>query len=186
MQRPVWRVVGVSIVIVLLAGCQVASEHEPPAIKPTHTIAAIPTDRPGAAPPLDTVTAPYANAGALLDGVCFEFLYSLDGATWVWTTPGDLAAFYDRADESELCPAPAAREPFDFAGHYLAGGVQVRSGCDAAHHVVDTVTDESARTQTVIAQLTVSGDCDYELVQPLLIAVPRPPAGYALRIVLVP
>jgi len=186
MQRPASWVVGLSFIIIMLAGCGLATEHDTPGTEPTYTIAAIPTDLPSVTPPLETITEPYENAGVLLDGVCFEFLYSLDGDAWVWTTPGDLVAFYDRADESELCPAPVSREDFDFSERYLVGAVQVTSGCDAAHHVIDTVTDDAARTQTIVAQLMVSGTCDYDLVQPLLIAVPRPAEGYTLQIALMP
>ncbi len=192
MQRKINWLARLSLVVVMLAGCSPAARHDTSSAEPTYTIVPIPDTPtnspalPSAIPPLETITEPYENAGALLDGVCYEFLYSLNGVTWVWTTSGDLTAFYDRADASGLCSSPVTRVPFDFSGHYLAGAVQVVTGCDAAHRVIDSVTDDSARTQTIVVQLTVRGDCHYELVQPLLIAVPRLSEGYTLRIVLTP
>jgi hypothetical protein len=178
----------------LLAGCTVADKPRPSEPAPTSTIASfVEITPPAVAPPesalvpdfpvLETSTGSYPNVVALLDGVCFEYLYALNGQTWVWTTPGDLAAFYDQVDASELCPTPAERAAFDFEGRVLAGAVNVSAGCDAAHRVVNLTQDDSARTQILSLQFQVEGDCPYDLVQPFLVAVPQPPQGYTLRVV---
>ncbi len=132
--------------------------------------------------PLETSTDPYLDAGALLDGVCFEFLLSLNAQVWTWTTPAELSAFYDRVDASEVCSGLVERRDFDFSQGALVGTVSTATGCDAAHRVVDVIRDDSARTQTLLVQLEVKPGCPYELVQPFLVAVPDLPDGYTLQI----
>jgi hypothetical protein len=178
-------------VMMILSACTASSSpHRTPSPSPVATLpesSATPTAEivPSAtptSPPLETSTDPYLDAGTLLDGVCFEYLLTLDGQVWTWTTPAELGAFYDRVDASELCPTPVARQDFDFSQGALVGTVSTATGCDAAHRVVNTVRDNSARTQTLIVALEVRPGCPYELVQPLLVAVPDLPEGYTLRI----
>jgi hypothetical protein len=182
---------------VVLAGCTLAEKHGPPEPAPTSTIASLVEITPSALaspestplpefPVLETSAGPYPNVVALLDGVCFEYLYAMNGQTWAWTTSGELAAFYDQVDASRLCPDPAERAAFDFDGRVLAGAVNVGAGCDAAHRVVNLVQDDSTRTQILFLQFQVEGGCPYDLVQPFLIAMPLPPQGYTLRIVVTP
>jgi hypothetical protein len=147
----------------------------------TPTVEIVPSPTP-TLPPLETSTDPYFDAGTLLDGVCFEYLLTLDGQVWTWTTPAELGAFYDRVDTSELCPAPVARQDFDFGQGVLVGTISTATGCDAAHRVVNTVRDDSARTETLVVALEVRPGCPYELIQPLLVAVPDLPEGYTLQI----
>lgn len=130
---------------------------------------------------LESDTGTYADHVALLDGVCFEYLATLGGSQWTWTTPGDLAAFYDRVDESELCPGLVERVSFAFEDAALVGVVNTATGCDAAHRV--TGLDSSA--QTLQLAFDVLPGCDYELVQPFLIAVPPPPDGTDLQVVVI-
>jgi hypothetical protein len=182
---------------IVLAGCTPGEKRGPDNPAPTSGMAPLvetqpPTgDSPEATPflefpVLETSTDPYSNATSLLDDVCFEYLYAMNGQTWVWTTPGELTAFYDQVDVSRLCPDPVGRAAFGFEGTVLAGAVSVGTGCDAAHRVVGLAQDDGARTQILSLHFQVEGDCPYELVQPLLVAVPQPPAGYALRVVVTP
>jgi hypothetical protein len=181
--------VGIVIFGVAVSACTLGSDRESPAPLPTSLptqpispATGTPPDTPF--PTLDTFTGPYANAAALLDGVCFDFLSTMNGEIWVWTSTTELAAFFDRVDASALCPVPVTHGTFDFGQHVLAGAVNTAVGCDAAYRFVSLTQDDAARTLTVILQFALLPGCDYELVQPLLIAVPRPPTGYALRVVL--
>jgi hypothetical protein len=178
-------------VMMILSACTAASpprrtpSPSPAATLPessaTPTAEIVPSATPPS-PPLETSTDPYLDAGTLLDGVCFEYLLTLNGQVWTWTTPAELSAFYDRVDDSEVCPAPVVRQDFDFSQGVLVGTVSTATGCDAAHRVVDTVRDDGARTQTLVVALEVRPGCPYELVQPLLVAVPDLPDGYTLQI----
>ncbi len=175
----------------VLVGCGTDEDKRPPpepSLTPIPAVSATPAPQPTATPlpALTTSTGPYPDAGALLDGVCFEFLLTLNGQSWVWSSPADLAAFYDLADASKLCLSPVTRGDFDFSQGVLAGMVSVTAGCDAAHHVIDRVQDDAAQTQTLLVQLEVRSGCDYELVQPLLVALPAPPPGYTVQIVMGP
>jgi hypothetical protein len=132
-------------------------------------------------PTVETDTGPYADHISLLDGVCFEFLATLGGSQWTWTSPEHLAAFFDRVDESELCPGRVARGSFVFEDLALVGAVNTATGCDAAHRVIGL----DATTQTLQLAFDVLPGCDYELVQPFLIAVPRPPDRSAIQVVII-
>lgn len=179
-----------SIVIVMLAGCNLGGKQEtpepvplasqPPNVSDTTAGRRTPSPIPDIRV-LETVTFPFANAASLLDGVCFEFLLTQNGQVWIWATPGDLAAFYDRVDASELCLGPVERRDFDFSQGVLVGTLTVATGCDAAHRVINMVQDVGAHTQTVNVQLDVLPGCPYELVEPLLIVIPAPPEGYTIR-----
>jgi hypothetical protein len=181
--------VGFVILGVAASACTLGPERESPVPLPTSlptqpVIPASRTPQDTPFPALDTFTGPYASAAALLDGVCFEFLSTMNGETWAWTSTGELAAFYDRVDASALCPSPVRRGTFDFGPQVLAGAVNTAVGCDAAHRVLSLTQDDAAQMVTVILQFALLPGCNYELVQPLLIAMPRPPAGYALRVIL--
>ena len=184
-----------AVVSLVLAAC--SPDQKPRASEISSPLAATPveigpaasattTPSPTAPPALESFTGPYANAVALLDGVCFEFLYDMNGETWVWTGPEELTAFYDRADAAKRCPEPVERATFDFSQDALAGAVNVSTGCDAAHRLVDLTRDDSARTEMLALQFQVRAGCAYDLVQPFLIAVPRPPEGYTLRVIVLP
>lgn len=134
------------------------------------------------APALVSDTGAFESQIALLDGICTEFLLGAAGETFAWDTPEALAAFYDRVDESEICGVPVARGAFDFEGRVLAGAIAAATGCDAAFHVGPLERDDAARTQTIVATLRVEPGCAYELAEPLLIAVPRPPESVTLRV----
>ncbi|MEW6580544.1 MAG: hypothetical protein AB1435_15305 [Chloroflexota bacterium] len=165
------------LIVVALTGCTVLTEREPPAL-PTFT-----AQPPSALPPLQASTGGLADAVSLLDGTCFEYLYSLSGATLVWVTADDQSAFYDAADASGMCASPAARPAFDFSAQIAAGTVSAATGCDAAHHLVALEQDDAARRVTLRLALEVRPGCPYELVEPFLVALPRPPAGHAVEVV---
>jgi hypothetical protein len=183
----------IGLLSIASGGCSLTRQDGAPQPTPTLTIipfpqATPPPVTPAPEPTLDTWlplitdTGPFENAAALLDGVCFEYMRALDGQTWVWTTATDLAAFYDRADASELCPSPAERGVFDFGDRILAGAVTASVGCDAAHRVIDMTRDDTTRTQTLRVAFDVRAGCPYELAQPFLVALPRPAAGDTIRV----
>ncbi len=165
------------LIAVTLAGCTVLTEREPPAL-PTFT-----AEPPSALPSLRASTGGLADAVSLLDETCFEYLAGLSGATLVWVTADDQSAFYDAADASGKCAAPAARPAFDFSAQIVAGTVSAATGCDAAHHLVALERDDAARKVTLRLALEVRSGCPYELVEPFLVALPRPPAGYTVEVV---
>ena len=80
-----------------------------------------------------------------------------------------------------MCPGRVARGSFAFEDLALVGAVNTATGCDAAHRVIDL----DATTQTLQLAFDVLPGCDYELVQPFLIAVPRPPDGSAIQVVII-
>lgn len=180
----------IALLSLLVAACTLTAGPSSDAPASTSTIPqVIDTPAPAATAPtpaapfatLESDTGPYADQVALLDGVCFEYLAMLSGSQWTWTSPGELAAFYDEVDESELCPGLVARGAFDFAESALVGAVNTATGCDAAHRVIGL----DAGTQTLQLAFDVVPGCDYELVQPFLIAVPRPPEGAAIQVVVI-
>ncbi len=132
-------------------------------------------------PPLRAETGDFPDRTTLLDPVCYEFLATLAGQTWLWTSQGDLDAFSERVAESELCP-DAPRLTFDFRGAVLAGAVSTAIGCDAAHRVTELARDDSARSVTLRLAWETRPGCDYELLEPILVEVPAPPNGYALHV----
>lgn len=126
---------------------------------------------------LESEIGSYTSALALLDGVCFDYLSSLVGTTWTWTSPDDLAAFYDRVDESAQCVGAVPRGAYDFGAQVLVGTVGAAVGCDAAFRLLDVADDPAARAQRYVVELVVAPGCEYELLEPLVMAVPAPPDG---------
>ena len=193
---PMRRRTGFAVVLtgLLAAACTLTTSQPGDAPIATSTIPqVIDTPALGTFPPapqtpfatLETDAGPYADHVNLLDGVCFEYLATLNGSRWTWTAPGDLTAFYDRVDESKLCPRPVERGSFAFEDSVLVGVVNAATGCDAAHRVIDLVRDETGAAQTLQLAFDVLPGCDYELIQPFLIAVPRPPDGSAIQVVVI-
>ncbi|WP_119072805.1 hypothetical protein [Aggregatilinea lenta] len=127
--------------------------------------------------PVESDTGAYSNVTALLDGVCYDFLSGLAGTTWAWASPDEVAAFYDAVAESEQCVGAVARGTADFDGQVLVGTVGAATGCDAAFRLLDVKDDSAAQVQRYVVELIVTPGCDYELLEPLILAVPAPPAG---------
>ncbi|MCL4239572.1 MAG: hypothetical protein KJ047_15150 [Anaerolineae bacterium] len=164
------------LIAVILAGCTALVGREP-SVPPTFT-----PEPTSTSAQLGVSTGGLPDAAGLLDGVCFEYLYGLGGATLVWNTADEQRAFYDAADASGVCASPAARPAFDFSAQIVAGTVSAIAGCDAAHHLVALEHDDAARRVTLRLALEVRAGCPYELVEPFLVALPRPPAGYAVEV----
>lgn len=182
------RLCTIVVCVVMLVACSpgddtrdvITSTPPLPTVAPTGGPTPLPTAVPF--PTVEPFTGPYGDAVGLLDGVCFEFLLGLNGQSWVWTTAADLGAFYGAVDDSKRCPGPATRGTFDFNGVVVAGIINTATGCDSAHHFVDLVQDDSARTQTVMLQFVVEPGCPYELIQPFVIVLPAPPVGYTVQV----
>lgn len=182
------------IVAIVLSGCTASQERRTPRVSPSpgqlDTVLAAPPPVTNSPSPgevssaLETSTGAFVNATDLLDSVCFEFLLTLHGTWWTWVNADDLNTFYDRVDASGLCPDPAGRPAFDFNQGILVGTVTFATGCDAAHRVIDWVRDDAAQTQMLRVQFEVLSGCPYELVQPLVVAVPPPPNGYTVQVTL--
>lgn len=153
------------------------STPEPDMLSETPASSA-PRPTPSTLPPLRTHTGPYTDHTGLLAGVCFEYLASIAGETWQWRTADDVRAFFDRARRTDLCldPIPDSA-PVEERLHadddvIWLGTVQIVSGCDAAYELADSLADFNQPTNRIIVVLRVRGACSYDLVEPLLIAVP--------------
>ncbi len=167
-------------ICLLLAACSLNTDLSPTAPSPD-TFPAMPTPSmmPGAG--ISSDTGPFANETRLLDGVCFEYFASRAPMTWVWRTSTEMDEFFDEVEQSELCPTPISRPTFDFSGHLLVGAVQTVRGCDSAH-IVSTELMAQPPVMVLDLHLIVRSGCDYELVEPLLMAVPRPAQGITVEV----
>ena len=166
-------------VCALIAACGVLDRTEQVVITATPNAAQL-AAAADATPALVTDSGAFENLTALLDGVCTEFLFSVAGETFVWDTPEALAAFYDRVDESEQCGGEVMRGSFDFDGRVLAGAIAATTGCDASFHVGEIAASGDAHILPL--ELTVAPGCAYELVEPLVVAVPRASSAPPLRV----
>jgi hypothetical protein len=128
--------------------------------------------------PQPTLNMPYIDASGLMQGVCFKYLVTLDGQSLTFDSPGDLNAFYNAVNESKKCVGPVQRREFDFSNKQVIGTVITGQGCGITLAYDRTIQDDGLKQRTVIMQAAITGDCGYFLVQPLLIAADRPPAGY--------
>lgn len=176
-------IVWVSLISTVITACTLTSNSTPVVITSTPPPVTSP-EAVTAADGLETFTGPFADMVSLLDGVCFEYLYTMNGRTWVWQSPGELVAFYDQVDASGVCPGLIHRGAFDFNEQVLVGVVNAAAGCDAAHRFIELAQEDNILT--LVLQFEVQPDCGYELAQPFLIAVPRPPEGDTIRVVIVP
>ena len=121
---------------------------------------------------------PYEDVSGLLQGVCFKYLATLDGQMIIFDSPGDLNAFYNAVNDSKKCIGPVQRRDFDFNTKQVIGMVITGQGCNISLAYDRTTQDDGLKQRTVVMQAAIAGDCGYGLVQPLLIAVDRPPSGY--------
>ncbi|MBN1562599.1 MAG: hypothetical protein JXA10_02085 [Anaerolineae bacterium] len=152
----------------------IATNHQP--LTPTQT------SDPTTLPDLRTAYGPFTDAAWVLDGVCFEALAQMNGASWSWGTTDALNTFFDQVDDSGWCDSPVSRPSFDFTDQMLVGTVHTAQGCDAAHRLIDVVQDDTAQTRILILALDVQSGCPYELAQIFLVAVPRLPDAYTTTI----
>ncbi|MCC7450096.1 MAG: hypothetical protein IT324_21945 [Anaerolineae bacterium] len=145
---------------------------------PARVVPASPLPATNAPSPTPTIQLPYDDASPILTGVCFNFLQTLAGQTIVLNSPAELAAFYNRVNQSKQCRDVATPQPFDFDARQIVGAVVTGKGCqiDAQFDRIDT--DAAARQRRIIFQAAPVGDCPYDLVRPLWLAMARPPDGY--------
>src|SRR5579859_7782424 len=116
--------------------------------------------------PLPTLDMPYDDVSGLLQGVCFKYLASLDGQVLAFNSTGDLAGFFDSANQSKKCPELIARPPFDFSSKQIVGTVITAQGCGLILRYVRTDQDDTKRQRTLDFQATPAGNCPYILVEP--------------------
>ncbi len=126
---------------------------------------------------LPTLDMPYGDDSAILQGVCFAYLQSLDGQTLTFNSPGDLSTFYDVADKSKKCPEASARHTFDFSSRQLIGTVVTGQGCGIVLSYGSTTQDASTHVRVITIRAAISGSCPYVLVQTILLSVDRPSTG---------
>jgi len=108
----------------------------------------------------------------LMSGICFEAAYDAAERVFVLRSAAELEAFYGLADNSRLCRRPVTRYAFDFTGGAALIGTWTRGmGCIARHELLDVARDEAARSIGLSFRFVVEGDCAYELVRPLWLAI---------------
>jgi hypothetical protein len=140
----------------------------------------------GEAPVMDVSPAMLADASDVMAGICFESAFDAANQTFVLRSDSELAAFFDLADNSELCARTVRRGTFDFAsGQVLAGIWSTGNGCTALHNITGVLRDSTTRTIDITAALVIDGTCPYELVRPLWLAVPDA-HDYDIRITVEP
>lgn len=128
------------------------------------------------------VISPVTNAADLLDGICFEAAYALSGQVFVLADQAQLDALYAQIDRSGMCRHRMPRKTFEFGTQTIIGTwTYAPRGCSAGHDLVQLWRDDEARSITLQYRFSVSGDCPYELVRPLWIAIGNS-AGYTLTL----
>jgi hypothetical protein len=181
-QRLHWRTIlarslyAAGFVLAALA-CNLLEEPAPTA---TSVPSLAPT--PPATAVIQTATLPYTDANAVLGGLCYDFLQTLNGQTIILDSPADLSAFYDQADKSKRCPDAVPRQDFDFAPNQIVGTAVTARGCSLDATYDHTDLDDAAQRRVVVFRLAVNGDCDYGLVRPIWLAIGRPPPGYTTQL----
>ncbi len=163
-----WRAAALLGLAAGLAGCLLTN-------RPTMTIIPNPpqTVIPQTPTPPPDLRASLEDAAQVMAGVCFEAAYDARGRAFVLTSPIDHINFYDQVDASRLCRWPVERRPFDFAGgRALVGVWSYGRGCTASHEIVEAVRDPEAMTIRIVARFSTQGECSYELIRPLWLAVP--------------
>jgi hypothetical protein len=146
----------------------------PPTVTALPTIV-LPTAEPG---------VPYIDVNTLFAGVCFNFLQTLADQTVVIDSERDLAAFYSRVDQSKQCVERVARHTFDFGGKQIVGTVVTATGCRI--NLNYQRIEEGAQKRQIVFRRLVDGDCPYQLVRPLWLAITRPSQGVTTQIIFGP
>jgi hypothetical protein len=130
-----------------------------------------------------TLDMPYADESAILQGVCFAYLQSLDGQALEFNSSGDLSTFYDTVNKSKKCPEVSARRTFDFSSRQLIGTVVTGQGCGIVLSYGGTTQDSGTHDRAISIHAELNGSCPYLLVQPILLSVDRQSAGNAQVVV---
>jgi hypothetical protein len=123
--------------------------------------------------PVPTLDMPYGDVSGLMQGVCFKYLDSLKGQTLRFNSNGDLAGFYTQVDQSKKCVELVPRQTFDFSAQQIIGTVIGGQGCGLVITYVRTDMNDSAKTRKIFLNAAVSGDCQYALLQPVLLSIDR-------------
>lgn len=124
-----------------------------------------------------TLDMPYADQSAILQGVCFAYLQSLDGQMLEFNAAGDLSTFYDAVNKSKKCPEASARHTFDFSSRQLVGTVVTGQGCGIVLSYSGTTQDSSTHNRVISIHAEINGSCPYLLVQPILLSIDRQSDG---------
>jgi hypothetical protein len=132
--------------------------------------------------PSPTFALPFPDAGAIFDGVCFQYLRTIGGQTITLTSQADLNGFYNKVDESELCRDRVERKTFDFSARQIVGTAIIGEGCGIDLTYERTDQNDSSQQRTIILRATVSGDCPYELVRPIWLIIERPASGHTTQL----
>ena len=169
-----------SIIGLLLTACAVF--EQPPLVTTPPPASVAPASPPPLLPTPTDLPFPWSDASSLVGGICFEAANDAAGQIFILRSPAELAAFYDLADNSQLCRRPVQREAFDFAeGRVLVGLWSRGVGCQAFHEIEQVIRDDAARTFTIALRFVTAGGCGYELVRPFWIALDNL-GDYALRL----
>ncbi|MBZ0283920.1 MAG: hypothetical protein K8L97_24490 [Anaerolineae bacterium] len=111
-------------------------------------------------------TTHWEDASMVMQGICFESALDAAEQVFVLRDEAALIAFYDAADNSQLCRQPVTRNPFDFNGGRLLVGLWSHGqGCTARHEVLGIERDDTNRTISIDLRFITEGDCNYELVR---------------------
>jgi hypothetical protein len=126
--------------------------------------------------------AQVTDASALLEGICFEAAHAMSGQAFILTSQEQLNSLYDQINSSQLCRRPIARQTFDFLGRTVVGTwTYAPQGCTARHELVRVRRSDENRVLTLRYRFIVDGDCPYELIRPLWVAVENPDS-YDIRL----
>jgi hypothetical protein len=132
--------------------------------------------------PVPTLDMPYGDVSYLLQGVCFKYMATLVDQALTFNAAGELAALYGRVDTSKACYERMSRQTFDFTNKQIVGTVISGQGCGLVVTYLRTDLDDNAKTRKIILSADSTGDCDYALLQPLLLSVDR--IGYTTQVVI--
>jgi hypothetical protein len=153
-------VCGLIVAILSLTGC-ISLVRIPPTL-----------DAPFTPEPTPVSAYPWVDAGAVMEGICFEAALDAVGETFVLRNADDHMRFYDLADNSQLCRRPVTRYAFDFSnGRILAGLWSYGRGCTARHEVLSFTRDDAAQSINLQLRFVTEGNCDYELVRAFWISL---------------
>jgi hypothetical protein len=179
-------------IVGLTAACQPnlgASDTTAIALTPTSTYPPIITD-PLTPISLEIATpalpSDYVDAAYLFDGICYDALRVMVGIPIVLRVQADLDQFFNNLNNLNACDGIITAPIFDFSTQILVGQIQIGQGCDANLYPAPLMIDEQAQTLRIQVQLTVTDDCDYEVMAIFLGALARPPENYAVFITLQP
>jgi hypothetical protein len=179
-----FRLVLLALLLVLGVGLAACSSLPgvptlPPSVPPN----ALGTPSPMVVAPTATPSIyPWTDESAVMSGLCYESVYDAAERTFAIRSDAELTAFFDLADNSELCRHPVQRGSFDFTGGRLLIGLWSKTiGCTAQHEVSNIQRDDVAKIYAISLRLVVQVGCNYELVRPFWIGL-SDLSGYDVRL----